>query len=340
MSQGEVITNSSEVLFIYEARLCNPNGDPDDENKPRIDRRTHINLVSDVRLKRFFRNFIAEHYGEHHLWVTTVDGKHVRPEERLEKLDKGKNPEAVLRCIDARLFGALVPIGKGQKARGKSYSYTGPVQFSWGYSLHPVEIVDSSTITSVFKGREETEVKRKSGEEEERKPEAEEEVEAYGTIGKDWRLYYSLIAFYGVINPARARGTKARKSDLEVLDNLLYKSVLIDATTRTKIGHQPHLYLRVEYDDGEFLLGDLRKFIGVEFSKDAPIRSFQDLTLTFGKLTETITGVKDKINKLYVYVSEELEGRYKLYESLERGLGPEKLKRIPYKAVEPSLFQL
>ena len=46
------ITNSSDFLFIYEAIQCNPNGDPDQENKPRMDYDTNTNLVTDTRIKR------------------------------------------------------------------------------------------------------------------------------------------------------------------------------------------------------------------------------------------------------------------------------------------------
>jgi len=41
--------NNSEILFIYDAQMCNPNGDPDEENRPRMDYATQTNLVSDVR---------------------------------------------------------------------------------------------------------------------------------------------------------------------------------------------------------------------------------------------------------------------------------------------------
>jgi CRISPR-associated protein Csh2 len=50
--------NNSDILFIYDAKLCNPNGDPDDENKPRMDYDTQTNLVSDVRLKRYLRDYL------------------------------------------------------------------------------------------------------------------------------------------------------------------------------------------------------------------------------------------------------------------------------------------
>ena len=45
------IQNNSEILFIYDAKMSNPNGDMDNENKPRMDYDTDTNLVSDVIAK-------------------------------------------------------------------------------------------------------------------------------------------------------------------------------------------------------------------------------------------------------------------------------------------------
>lgn len=75
--------NNSEILFIYEARLCNPNGDPDEENRPRIDIKTGRNLVSDLRLKRYFRDYVIGKFGEEYVWVSKVEGKHVSSDGRL-----------------------------------------------------------------------------------------------------------------------------------------------------------------------------------------------------------------------------------------------------------------
>ncbi|MEM0506203.1 MAG: type I-B CRISPR-associated protein Cas7/Csh2 [Thermosphaera sp.] len=307
--------NNSEILFIYEARLCNPNGDPDYENRPRIDRKTGRNLVSDVRLKRFFRNYITAKFGEDYIWVSTVESKHVRADERLEKISKAKSPEDVLKaCIDARLFGATIPIGKGDKeARGKSYAYIGPVQFTWGYSLHPVEVIDSSTITSIFMGRPE-----------------EEEAERYGTIGKDWRVYYSLIAFYGVVSGHRAASTKVKHTDIMILDNLLYKSLILDATTRSKIGHWPHLYLRIEYSHPDILIGDLRKYIDAEFDKDKPIRDLKDIHLNFNRLMTIIGENKNDIRHALVYESEDFEKEYQLKRNVGEIIGNGNVKPLPH----------
>ncbi len=60
---GEIIKNRSELLFCYDVTDANPNGDPLDENKPRIDEETGINFVTDVRLKRTIRDYLFEYKG-------------------------------------------------------------------------------------------------------------------------------------------------------------------------------------------------------------------------------------------------------------------------------------
>src|SRR6188472_1335659 len=49
----------SEFLFLYDTRMANPNGDPD-ENRPIIDPYSGKNLVTEYRLKRTIRDFLKE----------------------------------------------------------------------------------------------------------------------------------------------------------------------------------------------------------------------------------------------------------------------------------------
>ena len=53
-----MMNRNRDFLFIFDAVNTNPNGDPDQENKPRMDNETRTLLVSDVRRKRDIRDFL------------------------------------------------------------------------------------------------------------------------------------------------------------------------------------------------------------------------------------------------------------------------------------------
>ena len=53
-----IVSQNSDFLFIFQSTLSNPNGDPDQENKPRMDYETSTILVSDGRRKRDIRDFL------------------------------------------------------------------------------------------------------------------------------------------------------------------------------------------------------------------------------------------------------------------------------------------
>ena len=137
--------NNSEILYLYDAKLTNPNGDPDEENRPRMDYEREINLVSDLRLKRYVRDYLLGQGYE--LFVQKVEEKGVEKsvtaETRIKKLESMDNEKILDSLIDVRLFGATMPI------KGDNKQFIGPVQFNWGYSLNKVEILESS-ITSHF----------------------------------------------------------------------------------------------------------------------------------------------------------------------------------------------
>ncbi|MEM4736654.1 MAG: type I-B CRISPR-associated protein Cas7/Csh2 [Nitrososphaeria archaeon] len=59
-----MVENRSEILFLYDCKDANPNGDPLDENRPRIDEDTGINIVTDVRLKRTIRDYLLSYKGK------------------------------------------------------------------------------------------------------------------------------------------------------------------------------------------------------------------------------------------------------------------------------------
>lgn len=267
---------NSEILFLYDAKMTNPNGDPDEENRPRMDYEREINLVSDLRLKRYIRDYL-QNQGEN-IFVTKLEGNSVKPEKIVDKLKKDLNKDKVQKedilnnLIDVRLFGATMPIQKDTK------TFTGPVQFNWGYSLNKVELMESA-ITSHFT----TGDKNKQG-----------------AMGRDYRVKYSFLAFSGVVSGNRAKETLLNEEDLTKLDKATVKSIPLLAT-RSKVGQYPRLYMRVEYKDSETVLGDMRSMIELKEKKDNP-RDISELELNINTLAKYLKNNKDRIENIYYYI--------------------------------------
>lgn len=279
--------NNSDILFLYDAKLTNPNGDIDEENRPRMDYERSLNLVSDVRLKRYIRDYL-EQLG-YDIFVGKVDGNTVNATKRIEELFKNyegkvKNKKKLSeeeqnwmldQLIDVRLFGATMPIQSEDK--GGSMAFTGPVQFNWGYSLNKVNLVESASITSHFGSSSDSDG---------------------GNIGKDYRVYYSFLAFHGVISGHRAKHTRLKDEDVELLDQAMVKSIPLSAT-RSKVGQYPRFYLRVEYNSNEFIAGDLRDL--VELNRKEGLRSISELELVVDPLINKLLEIREEITNLHIW---------------------------------------
>jgi CRISPR-associated protein Csh2 len=276
-----MVKNNSAILYLYDARLCNPNGDPDEENRPRMDYERELNLVSDLRLKRYIRDYFIQKGYE--LYVQKVDDAPVTSEERINSIKADKNivKAAQEAFIDIRLFGATIT------KKDNNYSITGPVQFNWGYSLNPVRLLESS-ITSHFS----SDAKKRQG-----------------AIGKDYRVQYSLIAFSGVVSGKRADYTGLSESDLALMDEAMVKAIPLLAT-RSKIGQQPRLYLRLELCDSETVLKDLRNYLSIHKDEKLDdirdIRNITEYTVEAGALADYINQNRSKINKVICFHDNDL----------------------------------
>lgn len=286
-----MINNNSEILFIYDAKGANPNGDMDNENKPRMDYDTNTNLVTDTRLKRYIRDYAEMKDKE--IFITN---KAKDADDRVKQLGDVKE---VLNLIDIKLFGAVI-------ANKDADSFTGPVQFNWGYSLNPVELQESSTITSSFSS---------------------------GTgIGNDFRVNYSLLAFNGSINANVAKKMKfddeyfgPTNKTIKFLDEAMIKSIPANRT-RSKIGQTPRLYLRVETKDNLTFLNDLREFVDYNSEKsDEKLRSIDDISLDISNLIDYLNKYKDDIDTIHFWKDINLEiNKEQIYE-LENNFNIKKL---------------
>lgn len=277
------IKKNSEILFIYDAKMSNPNGDMDNENKPRMDYDTDTNLVSDVRLKRYLRDYFEKALNKPVFVTEDATKAKERVSQIINRTPAENSPvkkvelkTIIESCYDIKFFGAVLG------TTGGNDHLTGPVQFNWGYSLNPVEINESSTITSSFS----------SGE----------------GVGKDFRVKYSLIAFSGGINANIAESTELNDDDVKLFDKAMVKAIPF-CRTRSKIGQTPRLYIRVQASDNKSILKDLREYLSLDYNTDVDnkysVRNIAQLVLNIEKLTSYLDN--KPIEKIIFWKDDKLE---------------------------------
>ena len=303
------IKNRSEILFLYDIQNANPNGDPNDENKPRMDEETGKNIVTDVRLKRTIRDYLYENENnENDIFVREViydkdghiqDAK-LRADDYLPKEDKEKLKEmsaeeqkqaiskSILKnCIDVRLFGATIPLDLKVKNKSvtSSLTWTGPVQFKMGRSLHSVKIQHIKG-TGAFASKKDTTQK---------------------TFREEDILPYSLIAFHGIINENAAKHTNLQSEDVELLKDAIWNGTK-GLISRSKFGQMPRLLLVINYKEPHFFIGDLDNLIKIKTDKrDEQIRQPEDYQIDLSKLLDKIELHKDKIENIEYKVDDRIK---------------------------------
>lgn len=58
--EKKIIDKNSEILFIYDVKFCNLNGDLDEENWLRMDWEKEINFVFDFCVKRYICDYLDD----------------------------------------------------------------------------------------------------------------------------------------------------------------------------------------------------------------------------------------------------------------------------------------
>lgn len=304
-STTDTVQHRSEIVFLYDAVDANPNGNPlSGGNRPRIDPQTNQAIVTDVRLKRYLRDQLES--DGHGVYITSSReaGEHARTREKMLKnaigvTDADDIPERPFsafldNAVDARYFGATLSIDttddeiiKAIEERNDFPDHlTGPVQFSPGKTLHPVELNEEyDSLTSVIgtqKGKEQG-----------------------GFDLDDHRIKYGLIGFHGVVDEHGAENTQLSEADVRRLDTLLWRSIKNQTITRSKVGQEPRLYLRVEYADESFHIGGLTHELSVEGRENRTPREFRtvhDLVLDASGLVDRLGNNADRIETLHVVV--------------------------------------
>lgn len=315
------LKNRTEMLFLYDIENANPNGDPNDENKPRLDEETGKNIVTDVRLKRTIRDYLLErgheilvqekiYNDEGHIqdaklraenFLIDKDGNQITKKDVKKLIDeKEKNPKKtdylnkmidlikiqLFNCIDLRLFGATLPVEWEKKPTpiASSITFTGPVQFKMGKSLHAVKL-NYVKGTGAFASKQG--VTRK-------------------TFREEYMLPYSLIGFYGIINENAGKHTQLTKKDITLLKEAMWNGTK-GLISRSKFGQIPRLLLSIQYKDPGFFIGELDNLVCLRHEMpDTRIRRPEDYTIDLSELMGRIEKAKNKIQSISFIADEKL----------------------------------
>lgn len=214
------ILNRYEFMYYVAYTNCNPNGDPDMGNTPRIDPQTMRGYITDAAVKRRIRNYVETAYTDTDgmeiiIKQSTNINKHIARAKReagFEDCAKGKEAvyagrrKACEIFFDVRAFGAVMSTGPN------AGQVRGPVQISFGKSLDPIYTLDVS-ITRVAKTKEINNGKLEDYE----KQEAETAEDTLRTMGRKQIIPFGLYEIRGFISANLAAETGFDDKDLRIL---------------------------------------------------------------------------------------------------------------------------
>ncbi len=210
---SEPLTNRHDILILFEVTNGNPNGDPDAGNMPRVDPVSGLGLVSDVCLKRKVRNYVqlfppASNGKAFDILIrqgAVIETQQKQGIEASKGAAKGNRQDHARLArdwicqhyYDVRTFGAVISTGDDVMKGSAFGQVRGPVQFTFGRSLHPVTPLEV-TITRCAVTKEADAAKER-------------------TMGQKFIVPYALYAAKCYISPPFAEQTGFDRADFDLL---------------------------------------------------------------------------------------------------------------------------
>ena len=299
MESNTTVSQKSEILFLYEASYNIPNGDPF-TGEQRYDEETKKILVSDVRMKRYVRDYLSAEGKE--IYVISdksmAEGKESGSASRVkslankykneldeEKKRQGKSYSESLavmkKCVDVRLFGGISTKEKDNA------QLTGPFQFA---------LLNASLNKTNLRMHQNTSVFASSAE------------KSQGAIGTTTLTPYALIQIHGWLNPKVAETTGMAESDRKLMFEGLWYGTSGNGSShsRSKIGQDAMLLIEIVYKDHKQKVYGVDRLIKLqpkENKTEEQIRSSDDYTLDFSELIKL--GTSEKVDRIRYHTDRE-----------------------------------
>lgn len=202
-----ILSNKIDFAVVFSVKRANPNGDPLEGNRPRINFDGY-GEVSDVCIKRKIRNRLQD-MGDR-IFVQSEDRsddgcrslkERADKNEKIKQAGKDREKYAKAACeewIDVRSFGQVFAFKAKENV---SVGVRGPVSIHPAISIEPVEIVSTQITKSVNS--------------------VDSEKKTSDTMGMKYRVENGVYVFYGSMNVQLAEKTGFTDDDAEKIKQAL-----------------------------------------------------------------------------------------------------------------------
>lgn len=270
------LKNKIDFAVIVSVNNANPNGDPLNGNRPRVNF-DGLGELSDVSIKRKIRNRLMQE-GQS-IFVQSDDNRvddyrslRNRAEGTIKKADmkdETKYREAACKeWIDVRSFGQVFAF-KGGEESGVSIGIRGPVSIHPAFSVVPVlDRISSTQITKSVSG------------------EGDGSKRGSDTMGMKHRVDHGVYVFYGSMNPQLAEKTGFSDEDAKAIKAAIRTLFRNDASSARPEGSM-EVYKVYWWEhnskNGQYSSAKVHRLLKVESTTDQP-KSIDDYKITRGDL--------------------------------------------------------
>lgn len=270
------LKNKIDFAVIVCVNNANPNGDPLNGNRPRVNY-DGLGELSDVSIKRKIRNRLLQEGNS--IFVQSDDNRvddyrslRSRAEGTIKKADmkdEAKYRDAACKeWIDVRSFGQVFAY-KGGEESGVSIGIRGPVSIHPAFSVAPVlDRISSTQITKSVSG------------------EGDGTKRGSDTMGMKHRVDHGVYVFYGSMNPQLAEKTGFSDKDAEAIKEAIRTLFRNDSSSARPEGSM-EVYKVYWWEhnspNGQYSSAKVHRLLKVESTCDQP-KSIEDYKITLGRL--------------------------------------------------------
>ena len=224
MMSTKSIKNRYEFMTLVMALMCNPNGDPDMDNRPRIVPEVGYGVITAVAQKRKIRDYVQVAYPNQGILMRSAVSVNkeiaesmmeVIGKDTLKGVKKGEKAKETSKKMcekywDVRAFGGVLSTGRN------GGQINGPVQFDMAVSVEPITVEDI-TITRMCYTEGDYDTLQEYDD-----ADAKIDENKKRTMGDQKYIPFGLYIIKGHISASQAEKTGFSEEDL----NILWESIL------------------------------------------------------------------------------------------------------------------